>query len=252
MKFAAFSIALALVSGAAWGQGTSRQTKTAVKPAPRATDGKPDLSGFWQGPLLRTMFASVGGPPLTAEGQTAYQFNLTQSVNPEGLCLFAGIPRASISGVPFEIIQTPNRVAFLYELMTTWRSIPVDGRSHPARVDPSFFGNGIGKWDGDTLVIDSVGFKDRLSWIDDDAHPHSDAMHVVERWHRADFDHLEHEVTVEDSKFYTKPWTFKRVFTHMAPGQELMEFACDENNKDRDSGILGFGPHEPAKYPGVQ
>jgi hypothetical protein len=73
---------------------------------------------------------------------------------------------------------------------------------------------------------------------------------VVERWHRRDFDHLEHEVTVEDPKFYTKPWTFKRVFTHMAPGQELMEYACDENNKDRD--MLGAGPHEPAKYPGVQ
>ena len=239
------AIALALVSGTA-----SAQSKAAVKPTPRAPDGKPDLSGFWQGPLLRTMFESVGGPPLTPAGQAAYQYNLTKSVNPEGLCLFAGIPRASISGVPFEIVQTSNRVAFLYELMTTWRSIPVDGRPHPPRLDPSFFGNGIGKWDGDTFVIDSVGFKDQLSWIDDDAHPHSDAMHVVERWHRRDFDHLEHEVTVEDPKFYTKPWTFKRVFTHMAPGQELMEYACDENNKDRDA--LGVGPHDPAKYPGVQ
>ena len=243
------TIALALVSIAASAQ-TSAQTKSAVKPTPRAPDGKPDLSGFWQGPLLRTMFESVGGPPLTPAGQAAYQYNLTKSVNPEGLCLFAGIPRASISGVPFEIVQTSNRVAFLYELMTTWRSIPVDGRQHPARIDPSFFGNGIGKWDGDTFVIDSVGFKDQLSWIDDDAHPHSDAMHVVERWHRRDFDHLEHEVTVEDPKFYTKPWTFKRVFNHMAPGQELMEYACDENNKDRD--MLGAGPHDPTKYEGVQ
>jgi hypothetical protein len=249
MKFAAFSIALALVSGAALGQGTLPQTKSAAKPTPRAADGKPDLSGFWQGPLLRTMFASVGGPPLTAEGEKAYQYNLTQSVNPEGLCLFAGIPRASISGVPFEIIQTPNRVAFLYELMTTWRSIPVDGRSHPARVDPSFFGNGIGKWDGDTFVIDSVGFKDQLSWIDDDAHPHSDAMHVVERWSRPDADHLAHEVTVEDPKFYTKPWTFSRVFTAMPPGEELYEFACDENNVDRDGGHLGYGPLNLKTYP---
>ena len=106
--------------------------------------------------------------------------------------------------------------------------------------------------DGDTLVIDSVGFKDRLSWIDDDAHPHSDAMHVVERWRRIDQDHLDHTVRVEDPKFYTKPWTFHRVFTHMPPGQEVMEYACDENNLDRDSGRLGFGPHEPSKYPGVQ
>lgn len=215
-----------------------------TKPAPRMPDGKPDLSGFWQGPLLRSMFASVGGPPLTSAGKEAYKYNMTKTVNPEGLCLFAGIPRASISGVPFEIVQNSNRLVFLYELMTTWRSIPVDGRDHPKDIEPSFFGNGIGKWEGDTLVIDSIGFKDRLSWIDDDAHPHSDAMHVVERWSRIDAGHLAHEVTVEDPKFYTKPWTFSRVFTHMAPGKQPMEYACTENNKDLVHG-LGFGPQLP-------
>ena len=216
-------------------------------------NGKPDLSGFWQGPLLRNFFESVGGkPPFTPEGQKAYEYNLKDSVNPEGLCIFAGIPRASISGVPFEIVQNSNRVAFLYELMSTWRTIPVDGRTHPKRVDPSYFGNGIGSWDGDTLVIDSIGFKDRLSWIDDDAHPHSDQMHVVERWKRLDADHLDHTVWVEDPKFYSKPWTFHRVFTAMPAGQEIMEYACDENNLDRDSGRLGAGPHQPGKYPGVQ
>jgi hypothetical protein len=225
------------------------QTK-AVKPAPKASNGKPDLSGFWKGPLLRTMFESSGGPQFTPAGKAAYEANL-KSPNPEGLCLFAGIPRASISGVPFEIIQNATRVAFLYELMTTWRTIAVDGRTHPKDIEPSFFGNGIGRWEGDTLVIDSIGFKDKLSWVDDDAHPHSDQMHVVERWRRPDWDHLEHEVTVEDPKFYTKPWTFRRVFTHMAPGQEVMEFACDENNVDRDAGHLGLGPHDPSKYSGA-
>ena len=243
-------VILALTCSRATGQSKNAKASSAsAKPAPRTPDGKPDLSGFWQGPLLRSMFASVGGPPLTPAGEAAYKYNMTQTVNPEGLCLFAGIPRASISGVPFEIVQNSNRVVFLYELMTTWRSIPVDGRDHPKDIEPSFFGNGIGKWDGDTLVIDSIGFKDKLSWIDDDAHPHSDAMHVVERWSRPDGDHLAHEVTVEDPKFYSKPWTFKRVFTHMPAGQELMEFACDENNLDREGGRLGFGPHEPSKYP---
>jgi hypothetical protein len=174
---------------------------------------------------------------------------MTESINPEALCLFAGVPRASISGVPFEIIQNNNRIAFLYELMTTWRSIPLDGRPHPADIEPSFFGNGVGHWEGDTLVIDSIGFKDKLSWVDDDAHPHSDAMHVVERWSRPDWDHLAHEVWVEDPKFYTKPWTFQRVFTHMAPGLQPMEYACDENNVDRDEGHLGPGPHQPSLYP---
>jgi hypothetical protein len=154
------------------------------KPAPRMRDGKPDLSGFWQGPLLRNMFESVGGPPFTPAGEAAYKYNMTQSINPEGLCLFAGIPRASISGVPFEILQSSNRLAFLYELMTAWRSIPIDGRKQPAidDIEPSFFGHGVGRWDGDTLVIDSIGFKDKLSWVDDDDHKHLEEMHLVERW----------------------------------------------------------------------
>jgi len=222
-----------------------------AKPAPRTPAGKPDLSGFWRGPLLRNMDKNVPGgfaAIFTPAGKAAYEYNSTKTVNPEGLCLFAGIPRASISGVPFEIVQHPTRIAFLYELMTTWRSIPLDGRAHPKDIEPSFFGNGIGRWEGDTLVIDSIGFKDKLSWLDDDAHPHSDQMHVVEKWWRPDADHLNHEVTVEDPRFYTKPFTFDRVFTPMPPGQELMEFACDENNVDRDGGHLGVGPHQPEKY----
>ena len=230
-------------------------TLLAILPAaaqvPRAPDGKPDLAGFWKGPLLRNMDKNVPGgfaAIFTPAGKAAYEYNKTQTVNPEGLCLFAGIPRASISGVPFEIVQSPNRVAILYELMNTFRSIPIDGRAHPKDIEPSFFGNAIGKWEGDTLVIDSIGFKDKLSWLDDDAHPHSDAMHVVERWTRTDTTHLAHQVTVEDPKFYTKAFTFDRVFTLMPPGQELMEFACDENNIDRNGGHLGFGPHDPSVY----
>jgi len=221
-----------------------------AKPAPRAPDGHPDLSGFWKGPLIfGGMFKDAGGPPFTAAGAAAYQFNLTKSVNPEGLCLFAGIPRASISGVPFEIVQNSKRVAFLYELMWTFRSIPLDGRGHPSDIEPSFWGNSTAKWEGDTLVIDSIGFKDKLTWLDDDAHPHSDAMHVVERWTRTDADHLAHSITVDDPKFYTKPFTFNRVFVAMEAGQELYEMACDENNVDRDGGHLGYGPLDLKAYP---
>jgi len=225
------------------------QIPAPARPAPRTLDGKPDLSGFWQGPLQRNMDKNVPGgfkAIFTAAGAEAYQQNLTNTINPEGLCLFAGIPRASISGVPFQIVQNSNRVVFLYELMWTFRSIPLDGRDRPQDPAPSFFGTGIGKWEGDTLVIDSTAFKDHLSWLDDDAHPHSDAMRVTERWWRPDAEHLAHEVTVVDPKFYSRPFTFDRVFTHMPPGEELIEYACNENN--RDLGRLGFGPHDPAVY----
>jgi hypothetical protein len=225
----------------------------AASPVPRTADGKPDLSGFWKGPLLRNMDKNVPGgfaAILTDAGKQAYEYNKAKTINPEALCLFAGIPRASISGVPFEIVQNPKRMVFLYELMNTFRSIPVDGRKHPAPgdIEPSYFGNAVGRWEGDTFVIDSIGFKDKNSWLDDDAHPHSDAMHVVERWTRTDATHLSHQVTVEDSKFYTKSFTFDRVFTSMPAGQEIMEFACDENNIDRNGGHLGFGPHDPTTY----
>ena len=223
----------------------------AASPVPKTADGKPDLSGFWKGPLLRDMDKNVPGgfaAIFTPAGKAAYEFNKTKTVNPEGLCLFAGIPRASISGVPFEIVQSPKRIAILYELMNTFRSIPVDGRSHPQEIEPSFFGNGIGRWDGDTFVIDSTGFKDKLSWLDDDAHPHSDALHVVERWTRTDATHLAFEETIEDPKFYKKPFKYDRVYTAMPAGQELMEFACDENNIDRNGGHQGFGPHDPTTY----
>jgi hypothetical protein len=230
---------------------TSTPVAGQAKAAPRLPDGRPDLSGFWQGPLLRNMFESVGGPHFTPAGEAAYRYNMTQSVNPEGLCIFAGIPRASISGVPFEILENEHRLAFLYELMTAWRSIPIDGRpqSKLEDVEPTYFGHGVGRWDGDTLVIDSIGFKDKLSWVDDDAHPHSDAMHVVERWSRPDWDHLKHDLWVEDPKFYTKPWTFSRVYQHMPPGQQPMEFACNENNRDLTH--EGAGPHQPALYDGI-
>jgi hypothetical protein len=218
----------------------------ASRPAPKASDGKPDLSGFWRGPLLRNMDKNVPGgfkAIFTPAGAAAYQHNVTATINPEGLCLFAGIPRASISGVPFEIVQTPTRVVWLYELMWTFRSIPVDGRKLPDMPEPSFFGTSVGRWAGDVFVIESRGFKEEQSWLDDDAHPHSDAMSVVERWWRPDADHLHHEITVTDPKYYTRPFTFDRVFTPMPAGQELIEYACNENNRDLPR--LGFGPHDP-------
>jgi hypothetical protein len=147
------------------------------------------------------------------------------------------VPRADLSGQPFEIFQRPNRVAILYERDTSWRIIAADGRQHPKDPEPSFFGNSIGTWDGDTFVVDSIGFKGDKIWGDETAHPQSDALHLIERFTRPDADHLQVEVTIDDPKYFTKTFRFTRKL-RLLP-YELIEQACDENNIDRSH--IGFG-----------
>jgi hypothetical protein len=214
-------------------------------PAPRAADGHPDLSGYWKGDRKTKPVGNIGKDlpgfklPLTPAGEAALKHNLTATIDPESLCIIGGIPRHNASGLPFMVLQTPKVVAFLY-FYSYYRLIPVDGRKHSADPDPSFFGEEIGRWEGNTLVIDSIGFKDERVWIDENANPHSDALHVVERWTRPDADHIHVETLIEDPKFYTRPFTYQRTWVTGGAGQMLGEYACSENNVDRDH--LGFGP----------
>jgi hypothetical protein len=165
---------------------------------------------------------------------------LTATIDPESLCILGGTPRHNASGLPFEILQGANKVAFLY-WYSYFRLIPIDPkRKHSDDPEPSFFGEELGRWEGDTLVIDSIGFKDEKVWIDENANPHSDALHVVERWTRPDYDHVHVETLIEDPKFYTKPFTYARTWVLGAPDEELQEYACSENNVD--AAHLGFGP----------
>jgi len=121
------------------------------RPTPRTADGHPDLSGFWKGSLATSPVGNIGKDlpgfklPLTAAGEAALQHNLTATVDPESLCIIGGIPRHSASALPFEIVQSSKRVAFLY-MYTYFRVIPVDGRSHEPDPDPTFFGDKVGKW----------------------------------------------------------------------------------------------------------
>jgi len=231
-------------------QGTSgdlvaNEPSGAHRPTPRTADGHPDFNGFWKGSRDTKPVGNIGKDlpgfklPLTPAGEAALQHNLTATPDPEGLCIIGGIPRHNASGLPFMIVQTPKLAAFLY-FYTYYRLIPLDGRKHSEDPDPSFFGEEIGHWEGDTLVIDSIGFKDTQVWADENAHPHSDALHVVERWTRPDADHVHVETLIEDPEFYTKPFTYSRTWLAGAPGQLLSEYACSENNVDRDH--LGFGP----------
>jgi hypothetical protein len=222
------------------------QEAATPKAAPRI-GGHPDFSGYWKG----TRDTRPGGNiakdlpefklPLTPAGEAALKHNLTATVDPEALCIPGGIPRHNASGLPFEVLQgANNKIAFLY-FYSYFRLIPIDSqRKHSDDPDPSFFGEEIGHWDGNTLVIDSIGFKDEKVWIDENANPHSDALHVVERWSRPDEGHLHVETLIEDPKFYTRPFTYARTWVLGAKDDEIHEYACSENNVDQKH--LGFGP----------
>ncbi len=227
--------------------------------APRAPNGKPDLSGIWQPEsatreeLLR--FFADGANNLGEVPPSPYFMNILYNFKPEdsplrpsavpvfqehraGLakdisatrCLPFGVPLMDVAPSPYKVIQTPGAILMLYEQNTIFRQIFVDGRKHPEDAQPSWLGYSIGKWDGDSLVVDTVGLNDR-SWLDAFGHPHSEAMHVIERFHRRDFGHMEVQITVDDPKTYTKPFTITPNL-RLLPDTDLIEHFCAENEQD--------------------
>lgn len=229
-----------------------QEVKGPSDPTPRQADGHPDLTGFWKG--IREAGKPIGNLgrdepgyvlPFTEAGKAALTYLRTRTIDPEALCILGGIPRHNASALPFEILHTPRRLAFLY-LYTTHRFVPIDGRRHDDDPEPAYFGNPVGSWDGDTLVIDSIGFKDSAGgkvWGDENADPVSDQAHVIERWTRPDFDHIHLEMTVIDPKYYTRPIHFARTWVRAPNRTEgLTEYACTENNID--AAHLGPGPGE--------
>ncbi|WP_051669523.1 hypothetical protein [Bryobacter aggregatus] len=227
------------------GQGLSAdEPQGPPKLTPRTADGKPDFTGYWKGSRATKPGGNLGKDlpnfelPFTEAGRAALQYNLTKTVDPESLCNLGGIPRHNASALPFMVLQTKQTTAFLY-FYTYYRLIRTGG-SHPEDPDPSYFGDAVGKWEGDTYVIDSVSFKGTQVWADENANPHSDDLHVIERWTRPDYDHLNVEMVVDDKKFYTKPFRYTRTFLAGEPGQTLKEYACAENPVH--SKHLGFGP----------
>ena len=236
-------------------------------PAPRASKGKPDLSGVWQtepappGEIERlfgniTYEAVPGDDPRTFN---KYFFNILADFKPEesplrpeaaaevtrkrseGLgfkdgppshCLPLGVPGADIlSYAPHKIIQAPGVIVMLYEVDNTRRQVYTDGRKLPVDPQPAWLGYSIGHWEGDTLVVDTAGFNDK-SWLDAIGHPHSEALRVQERFHRRDFGHMELQVTIDDPKVFTRPFSFK-VNQLLLPDSDLLESFCTENEKDR-------------------
>ncbi len=182
-------------------------------PTPRGADGKPPLTGYWK--LLRESGKPDGNLakdepdralPYTAKGREALDYNVTKTIDPEARCLISGIPRLLTSVLPFEILQTPERLGTFHYL--SWhRWVWLDGRKPPDDPDPHYLGNAIGHWEGDTLVIESTGFKDSADgklWLDDNANPQSAKAAVVERWLRPDFNHLNLQLTYTDAVYYSR------------------------------------------------
>src|SRR5205085_7565495 len=145
-------------------------------------------------------------------------------------CLPPG-PKASISvGSPVKIVQTPNLVVFLYEYQTLFRQVFTDGRGLPEDANPTWMGYSVGRWEGDTLVVTTIGYNDRTS-LDLGGHPHSEALRTTERFHRRDTGHIDLQVTIEDPKAYDRAWTLP-VDLDLMPDGELIEFVC-ENERDK-------------------
>jgi len=202
---------------------------------PKTPDGKPDLSGLWRNPngkYLDNIAADGLDLPFQPAAAALYkqrQENFSKD-RPSGRCLPHGIPDAMlVPATPFKIIQTPAETMILYENQGHFRQVFTDGRDFPPQMDSTWLGYSIGKWEGDTFVVDTRGLND-LTYLDDGGHPHSDAYHPVERFHRRDFGHLDMELIVDDPKAYTRQWSVTFHF-ELFPDNEIMESVC-ENELD--------------------
>jgi len=220
--------------------------------------GKPDLSGLWQvqgqprapGALFglgesenSRYFINVladfppNDLPLTPAGLGRWKHN-TQPTTPSPIvnCLPDGMPHGNVLPQPFKVIHSTGVIVLLYEVGTTFRQVFMDGRKLPVDPSPTWQGYSVGRWEGDTLVVDTIGFNDR-SWLDVRGTPHSEEMRVEERFRRRDYGHLDLTTTITDPKTFTRPITFGVVLDLM-PDTDLLEHYCAENEKD-DAHIRG-------------
>jgi len=237
-------------------------------PAPRASNGKPDLSGLWHvqpdgkkeltrlfGADLIKEAEATSVPGMEIDTISKYAINILldfkqgeEPMRPEAAkllgqrasggtrdpgvdCLPLGIPISSLVSEVHKIVQTPGLIIDLLEVDNAHRQIYTDGRKLPADPQPSWLGYSVGKWDRDILVVDTIGFNDK-AWLDVLGHPRSEALHITERYRRRDFGHLDIEMTFDDPKMYTKPFTIK-VTHELVPDSDILEYFCAENERDR-------------------
>jgi len=195
------------------------------QPIPRAPDGHPDLSGVYIAGFSLRPVSNIRLKP------GAEKYKVAEDENDLGLgvtCTPLGVPAATMQPYPLQIVQKPGLVVILYEAYHIFRVIPTDGRPHPDDLDPTYMGNSVGHWEGDTLVVDVTGFNDKTEV---GMYHHTTAYHVVERYHRVSYDILDYEATIDDPNVFAAPW---KQSTHMKlhPEWQIQEYVCEQNNKD--------------------
>jgi hypothetical protein len=212
--------------------------------APRTPSGKPDLNGIYT-PVYRyfqNLAADIGieNVPMTSGAQKIHAARATGLLGydePDAHCLPQGVPKVNQAPVPFKIVQTDTLVVLVYEAFNLWRQVHLDGRDFAEDLNPSWLGWSKGRWDGDTLVVETRGLNGK-QWLDHNGLPASDKRVVIERFRRPTIGQLEIEYTINDPTYYTRPWTTK-VTARYTTGTELFEFVCNENEKSTPH----MGPH---------
>lgn len=230
-------------------------------PAPRASNGKPDLSGVWQvepvpgeveGLIGRIpAFAIVPGDdprnfskyffdiladfkpdqePMKPAAAESFRKRSQNIVNTEAYCLPIGIPRGELFSVPFKIIQNPGVIVMIYEASGMHRQVYTDGRKLPADMQPAWLGYSAGKWEAGTLVVETAGFNDKTT-LDSSGHPRSESTRMTERFRRRDFGHMEGQITIDDPQNYTRPFTIHFNW-RLIPDTDVLEAVCAENERD--------------------
>ena len=222
-------------------------------PAPRTADGKPDFSGVWgldAGPALFYIAGELKpgeADPAVGKLLQAREENI-QFDDPFVHCLPEGPRFSHFLAFPKKIVQTPNLVIVLGEDLT-YRQIFLDGRPLPKDPNPSFMGYSVGRWEGDTLVVESVGYKER-TWLDFAGNPHSEQLRLTERWRRLDFGRLEIQETFVDPVYYKRPLNVKVTGT-LVPDTDLLEYVCAENERDRPK-LIGTATEMRKQYKPVK
>jgi len=233
IKVANAFVAIAAVAVVLLSAGVPASSQTSGKPgkkdgpAPRALDGKVDLTGVW---IVSGSPNLPSDPAFLPEARKLYNERKASGGkgDPEKACLPNGVVR--IEPLPYKIVQTPKLVVLLSEgNVHSYRRFFLDGRPHDTELEPNTWnGNSIGHWEGDTLVVDTTNFNDK-TWLDGTGKPHSEALHVVERYRRPDLDHLEIAYTLEDPMAFSKPYAFTRTFTRVTD-RDLKEYFCAMDN----------------------